>query len=134
MQTGASVQESTTGRVIGVISARDYAPMGTTYAYAASKENAEKDSSFRYGQRNQPGSSLKPIISYASAFEYLNYSTAHYVHDIPYSSGGWTPGNWDGKYHGDVSISEALSSSWNLAAIQTFKEVIDKVGTEKMTN
>lgn len=133
MQTGASVQESTTGRVIGVLSARDYVPMGTTYAYAASKENAEKDSSLRYGQRNQPGSSLKPIISYASAFEYLDYSTAHYVHDVPYSSGGWTPGNWDNKYHGDISITDALSSSWNLAAIQTFKEVVDKVGTEKMT-
>ncbi|MFR6098906.1 MAG: penicillin-binding transpeptidase domain-containing protein [Longibaculum sp.] len=133
LQTGACVQESTTGRVIGVLAARDYVPMGTTYAYAASKENMAKSGNYRYGQRNQPGSSLKPIISYASAFEFLNYSTAHYVHDVPYSQGEWTPSNWDKKYHGDVSISEALSQSWNLAAIQTLKEVVNKIGTEKMT-
>lgn len=119
IQAGASVQETQTGRIVGVLSGRDYEPMGTTYAYAA-----PKNSQRQYGQRNQPGSSLKPIISYAAAFEFLDYSTAHYVHDMPYSKGDYTPKNWDGKIHGDVSIKEALKSSWNLAAIQTFNEVI----------
>lgn len=133
LQTGASVQESQTGRVVGVLAARDYVPMGTSYAYAASKENMAKSTNYSYGQRNQPGSSLKPILSYASAFEFLNYSTAHYVHDVPLT-GTYQPKNWDGKFHGDISISSALSSSWNLAAIQTYKEVLDEIGSEKMSS
>lgn len=133
IQAGACVQETQHGRVVGVLSGRDYQPLGTTHAYAADKEKIAKKEVSNYGQRNQPGSSLKPIISYASAFEYLNYSTAHYVHDIPYSSGKWTPKNWNGKFQGDVSIKEALYQSWNLAAINTLNEVLDEVGEKKMT-
>ncbi|MCD8027539.1 MAG: transglycosylase domain-containing protein [Erysipelotrichaceae bacterium] len=132
MQTGASVQETTTGRIVGVLAARDYVAMGTSYAYAASKELAANDESYNYGQRNQPGSSLKPIIAYAAAFEYLDYSTAHYVHDVPYSDGTWTPSNWDNSYHGDVTIKEALVQSWNLAAIQTLSEVVSEVGSDEI--
>lgn len=124
IQVGASVQEATTGRIVGVISGRDYEPLGLTYAYAASK-----DAKSQYGQRNSPGSSLKPIIAYASAFEFLNYSTAHYVHDVPLT-GTYNPQNWNGKYHGDLTISEALRSSWNLAAIQTYLEVKNGNGTD----
>lgn len=128
IQAGAVVQESKTGRITGVLAARDYEPMGTSYSYAGAK-----NSDSTYGQRNQPGSSLKPIISYAAAFEFLNYSTAHYVHDTPYTDPitGWTPQNWDKKYHGDVTIKEALRESWNLAAIQTFIEVVNGNGTDK---
>lgn len=118
IQVGAVIQESTTGRIVGVLSGRNYTPLGTTYAYA-SKTGAT------YGQKNQPGSSLKPVIAYAAAIEFLDYSTAHYVHDVPYAySSGFTPGNWDGKYHGDVSMSSAISNSWNAAALQTFSEVL----------
>ncbi len=135
LQTGASVQETTTGRIVGVLAARDYVAMGTTYAYAADKELAESNpASYNYGQRNQPGSCLKPIVAYAAAFEYLDYSTAHYVHDVPYSDGDWTPKNWDNSYHGDVTIKEALSQSWNLAAIQTLSEVLEEVSISEMTS
>ncbi|MCD7839040.1 MAG: transglycosylase domain-containing protein [Erysipelotrichaceae bacterium] len=134
LQTGASVQETTTGRIVGVLAARDYVAMGTSYAYAADKELAQNDSSYNYGQRNQPGSCLKPIVAYAAAFEYLDYSTAHYVHDVPYSDGNWTPKNWDNSYHGDVTIKEALSQSWNLAAIQTLSEVLEEVSVSEMTS
>ncbi len=134
MQTGASVQETTTGRIVGVLAARNYVAMGTSYAYAASKELMATEVGYSYGQRNQPGSSLKPIICYAAAFEYLDYSTAHYVHDIEYSCNGWTPENWDGQVHGDVSIKEALVNSWNLAAIQTLNEVVSEVGTSEMVS
>ncbi len=127
LQVGASVQEATTGRIIGIIGGgQDYTPMGTTYAYAASKELASKDKNFKYGQRNQPGSSMKPIISYAAAFEFLDWSTAHTVHDIPLD-GEYSPKNWDNKFHGDVSLSSALSSSWNLAAIDTYNQVRSKI-------
>lgn len=124
IKAGATVLEVSTGRIVGILSDRDYTPMGTSYAYAADKEKAKNDPNLRYGQRNQPGSSIKPIIAYAAAFEFLDYSTAHYVHDVPYSAGSYNPGNWNGKIHGDLSIKDALKNSWNLAAIQTYNEVI----------
>lgn len=132
IQAGAVVQDTQNGRVVGVLSARDYEPMGTTYAYAADKERIAKGELSSYGQRNQPGSSLKPIISYASAFEFLNYSTAHIVHDIPYSSGSWSPKNWNGSFQGDVTIYEALFQSWNLAAINTLNDVLKEIDKKDM--
>ncbi len=134
LQAGAVVQETQHGRVVGVLSARNYTAMGTTYAYAGDKEKVANNELSSYGQRNQPGSSLKPIIAYASAFEFLNYSTAHYVHDVPIEVNGHVAKNWDNNYHGDVSIKEALYQSWNAAAQQTLSEVLNEVGTEKMIN
>lgn len=126
IQAGASVQESKTGRIVGILSARNYEAEGISNAYA--KKGVKEGG---YGQVHQPGSSLKPIIAYASAFEYLDYSTAHYVHDIPLN-GSYSPKNHDGKFHGDLSIKDALSNSWNLAAIQTYLEVYKEIGEKNM--
>ena len=43
----------------------------------------------------------------------------------PYEyANGFVPSNWNGrKYNGDISISSALSNSWNAAALQTFSAV-----------
>lgn len=129
LQTGACVQDTQHGRIVGVLSARDYSPLGSTNAYA--KKGVKTGG---YGNVHQPGSSLKPIIAYAAAFEFLDWSTAHYVHDVPSTIKGYNPKNWDNKFHGDVSISEALSQSWNLAAIQTYLEVRDQIGDDKIQN
>ena len=131
IEIGSTVVESKTGHIVGIISGRNYSPLGLTYAYANSKEEEMKTGQ-QYGQRNSPGSSLKPIIAYASAFEFLDYSTAHYVHDVPLS-GSYNPKNWNGKFHGDITIKEALAKSWNLAAIQTYLEVLHDVGADKIS-
>lgn len=130
IEVGACVQETTTGRIIGIISGRNYEPMGITYAYAGDEEKVANYEIAAYGERHQPGSSLKPIIAYAAAFEFLNFSTAHIVHDIPYESNGWVPKNYNGSVNGDVTIKEALSNSWNLAAIDTYNQVINGVDAD----
>lgn len=122
IECGATVMNNRTGAITGVLSGRNYVAMGTTYAYAA--DEGKENELGGYGQRNQPGSSLKPIIAYGAAFEFLDYSTAHYVHDVPISISGWEPNNWNNKFSGDTSIKDALYNSWNLAAIQTFNEVV----------
>lgn len=127
IQTGACVQETQNGRIVGVIAKRNYsAKDGSINAYA--KKGVKSGG---YGNPHQPGSSLKPIIAYAAAFEFLDWSTAHYVHDVPLS-GDYSPKNWDNKFHGDISISNALSNSWNLAAIQTYLEVRKEIGDKKI--
>ena len=128
IQAGAVVQEAKTGRIVGVLSKRDYTAMDGTNAYH--KKGVKQGG---YGSVHQPGSSLKPIIAYASAFEFLDYSTAHYVHDVPLSSGTYNPKNHNGQFHGDISIENALANSWNLAAIQTYIDVKGEIGNKKMT-
>ena len=127
IQAGAVVQEATTGRITGVLSARNYKAMDSTNAYH--KKGVKQGG---YGNVHQPGSSLKPIIAYASAFEFLDYSTAHYVHDVPLD-GTYSPKNHDGNFHGDLSIHDALGNSWNLAAIQTYLDVYREIGEDAMT-
>jgi penicillin-binding protein 1A len=117
MQTGGVVQESTTGRILGLLSGRDFKVGNYSYAFS---------------DRHQPGSSIKPILDYATAFEYLYWSTGHMADDSTYSKGGWTPKNWDRKIHGDVTLYEALGKSWNLAAIHALNDVWKKTGKQKL--
>ncbi len=74
----------------------------------------------------QPGSSIKPI-TYALAFSKGQnpYST---VLDEPVTfntpgSPPYSPKNYDGKFHGNVTLREALASSFNIPAVKTLASV-----------
>lgn len=78
----------------------------------------------------QPGSSIKPI-TYATAFE-EGFSPATILLDspttfLPPAGGPWeppyTPVNYDGKFHGPVTIRTALGSSYNVPAVKTLATV-----------
>ncbi|MBO6047985.1 MAG: transglycosylase domain-containing protein [Erysipelotrichaceae bacterium] len=116
MQAGATVMESKTGRIIGILAAKDY--QAGYYSYATEK--------------HQPGSSIKPVLDYSTAFEYLYWSTGHYVSDDKVKIGNWTPSNWDKRTHGDVSLYDALGNSWNLAAINALSAVLEKVDIKEV--
>lgn len=68
----------------------------------------------------QPGSSIKPI-TYATGFK-LGYSPGTILLDAPVAyKNAWevyAPVNYDGKYHGAVSIRTALGSSYNIPAVK----------------
>ena len=69
----------------------------------------------------QPGSSIKPL-TYALALE-QGMSPSTYVDDAPitYTAAGsppYSPKNYDGKYHGRVTLREALASSYNIPAVK----------------
>ena len=70
------------------------------------------------------GSTIKPIMDYGPAIEYLNYSTGQTVVDKPtkYSS-GFELNNWDNQYMGTMTMRKALVLSRNTPAYQTFKAV-----------
>ena len=57
--------------------------------------------------QRSPGSALKPFV-YALGFEDGRITPASRVDDIPVSYGGYSPENYDEKYHGVVAVSEAL--------------------------
>lgn len=81
-------------------------------------------------QYKQPGSAVKPFLSYALAFEHLGWATDHVVTDRPilYRGTNTVVGNFDGSYRGDVTLMQAVAQSLNTPAIQTLQEVIDTVG------
>jgi len=73
----------------------------------------------------QPGSSIKPI-TYATAFK-TGYSPGNTVLDNPISFKNfwetYTPVNYDGRFHGAVTIRTALGSSYNIPAVKMLSAV-----------
>ena len=76
--------------------------------------------------RRQPGSAFKPFV-YAAALD-LGYPANSTVVDEPITisvpgSGAYTPRNYDGRFHGRVTLTEALAQSYNIPAVRVFEEV-----------
>ena len=86
--------------------------------------NKSGERGFNYATmiKRHPGSTIKPILDYGPAIEYLNWSTYTPLFDeeTKYTSGG-TLNNWNNKYDGIVTLKKALSKSMNTAALQTFQ-------------
>ena len=76
--------------------------------------------------KRQTGSAFKPFV-YAAAMD-LGWSPndtvldAELCLDIP-GSGRWCPTNYDHKYRGSVTLTEALSKSLNTPAVRVFEAV-----------
>jgi membrane carboxypeptidase/penicillin-binding protein len=73
----------------------------------------------------QPGSSIKPI-NYAMALE-NGFTAATQIIDEPVTytmvgSPPYSPKNYDGRYHGTVTLRLALANSYNIPAVKTLNE------------
>ena len=64
----------------------------------------------------QPGSAFKLFV-YLAALERGLYPD-DIVTDARVSVGGWTPGNFDGRFRGSVTMREAFAQSLNAAAVR----------------
>ncbi len=69
-----------------------------------------------------PGSTLKPFI-YGMAFDTLLAHPDSLVPDEPTRFDDYAPRNFDGGFHGDVTVRHALQASLNLPAVVTLKRV-----------
>ena len=80
----------------------------------------------------QPGSAVKPFLSYALSFEYLGYSTQHVISDKPITYRGTDIliHNFSGNYSGDVTLQDALARSLNIPAVLLLQEVNDTIGSQ----
>ncbi|EAX48253.1 penicillin-binding protein, 1A family [Thermosinus carboxydivorans Nor1] len=73
----------------------------------------------------QPGSAFKPFV-YLAALE-NGFTAASIIDDSPISFGNWSPVNYDGKFHGPVSLRTALEQSLNVVAVKLAHQVgVDK--------
>lgn len=74
--------------------------------------------------RRQPGSTIKPVLDYGPAIEYLKWGTYQTIEDKPITySTGQKFGNWDDKYLGPISMRTALQLSRNTPAVQALQQV-----------
>ena len=87
-------------------------------------------------QYKQPGSSIKPVLEYALAFEYLGYSLDEVLIDRPitYPAEQRVLVNYNGKYEGDVTLKDAMANSLNTPAIQTLEKVTAKIGSDAIVD
>jgi 1A family penicillin-binding protein len=74
----------------------------------------------------QPGSSIKPI-TYAAAFE-KGWTPATWIWDVPsqFPDGvnpPYEPRNYDGKFHGGMTMRAALANSFNIPAVKALEFV-----------
>ena len=86
--------------------------------------------------QNQPASTMKPILSYALAIEYLGWNNNKMLLDeeTTYPNTDTTVNNIDHKYMGNILIDQAIGYSRNTTAVNTLKEVIDEIGVNKVTD
>lgn len=115
IQSGVAVVDTKTGQIQAVGGGRNYGNRGWNYADDLTQ--------------NQPGSTMKPLLDYGPAIEYLKWSTGQTLVDEPmkYTGTQQTITNWDGKYMGAMTARKALYASRNVPAVKAFKEV----GTDK---
>jgi penicillin-binding protein 1C len=63
-----------------------------------------------------PGSTLKPFL-YALAIDQGQLHPATVLRDVPSAYGAYTPENYDGRFQGPVTATEALNRSRNIPAV-----------------
>ena len=103
------VLEPSTGMVVAMVGGRSYTG-GISFNRATDI-------------RRQPGSVIKPVIAYAPAFEYLNYTAADMILDEETTFADYTPTNYGNKYYGWVTVREAVTKSLNVPAVKTLSAV-----------
>ncbi len=100
----------------------------TNYVVAIVGGRGEEDPFNRaYLSARQPGSTIKPLIDYAPAFDTGEYYPARLVDDHKWEDG---PSNSGGSYHGEVTVREALNRSLNTVAWQILSDIGVNFGLE----
>ncbi|MDZ4133769.1 MAG: PBP1A family penicillin-binding protein, partial [Dethiobacteria bacterium] len=115
-QAAIVVADPTTGRIKALGGGRDY--------------RKKLDEVLRFITLRQPGSAIKPIITYAPAFEEGTLAGAGSpLNDSPFTGPqGWKPKNFDNRFRGMISAREALYFSYNVPAVRAFQALGTRVG------
>ena len=123
MQTAIISIDNTNGEIIGIGGGRNYNGGAMLLNRATS-------------MYKQPGSTIKPVLSSALAFEYLGYSLDEILMDRPISfpAEERVLVNANGKYAGEVTLKDAVAKSLNIPAILTLEKVTSKIGGQAVVD
>lgn len=119
-QFAAAIIDNNTGYLISAFGGRNY--------------QGRRIFNRAYDMLKQPASTIKIVLSYALAFQHLNWSTMHRLDDLPtnYPNSNTQIYNVDYKYLGQILIDEAIGYSRNTTAVKTLEEVANKIGIENI--
>lgn len=86
---------------------------------------------FAVVEKNQVGSTSKPLIDYAPAFDHVGYSTAHTfdLKPLNYRGTNLEVRNLDHN-KGKFQLDAAIAHSFNTTALETFYRVWDVIGSD----
>ena len=112
LQGAAVVADTQTGEVLAVVGDREPKTIGFNRAFDT---------------RRQAGSLIKPV-TYLTALEQPDrYNLMTLINDsrLVYKAGGkrWIPANYDKRYHGQVTLRDALARSYNIPAVRVGLDV-----------
>lgn len=79
--------------------------------------------------QRQPGSAFKPFV-YLTAFE-AGWRPGNTIDDRAVKIGKWQPVNFDGRYRGKITLTEAFADSVNSPAVRLAETVGPKAVAEK---
>ncbi|MEP1207171.1 MAG: transglycosylase domain-containing protein [Rhizobiaceae bacterium] len=96
------------------------APDGAIRALIGGRDYADSQFNRVVEARRQPGSAFKTFV-WLDAVE-RGYSPQSVVNDQPVRYGKWRPENYDQKYRGEVTLSQAFSQSLNTISAQLTME------------
>ncbi len=111
----ALVIRPTTGEVLAMVGSQNYF-------------DTEHDGQVNVTIRpRQPGSSIKPL-TYALALQNRLITPSTLIDDAPVvyrtpGSPAYAPQNYDGRFHGKVTVRQALANSYNVPAVKTLSQV-----------
>ncbi|BCJ92402.1 penicillin-binding protein [Terrihabitans soli] len=96
-------------------------PGGAVRALVGGKSYAQSQYNRAVLARRQPGSSFKPFV-YLTAVE-AGLTPETLVQDAPVRVKNWQPENFDKRYRGTVTLTEALATSLNSVAVRLTLDV-----------
>lgn len=113
VEVGAILIENKTGKIISFVGGRDYKREKLNHATSAVRQN---------------GSTMKPLLVYAPAFELGKAAPGTILPDVPLylnpSLNRPWPTNYDKRYNGLVPARYALAKSFNVPAVKLYKDII----------
>ena len=79
----------------------------------------------------QPGSTFKPLATFAAALNEGGMTLADTFEDTPYKYKDGTPlYNYDHAYHGTVSIRTAIQESYNIPTVKAMEKITPALGVD----
>lgn len=107
VQSASVILDNQTGAIKAVIGGREHTTMRALNRATM--------------MQRQPGSTIKPILVFAPAFEEGLLTPASVLDDQRLTFGDYSPSNFGDKYYGKVTVREALVHSLNVPAVESLQ-------------
>ncbi|UOQ86313.1 transglycosylase domain-containing protein [Gracilibacillus salinarum] len=117
VQVGSVLIENSTGKIISFVGGRDFDTSQKNHATSVNRQN---------------GSTMKPLVAYAPAMEWGVVQPGSIIADAAWAyPGGYSPGNYSGRFYGLTSVREALYRSHNATAVKVYSQILNQNPVEQ---